>query len=134
MSKEVFEQVILKASSDARFRAQMNDNFEAALRPYDLSPVEKSKLLSGMAGLSDDREVRLMMAASIASTVASSSEASSAQSTSEASSAQSTSEASSAQATSEASSAQATSEASSAQATSEASSAQATSEASSAAD
>src|SRR6266481_6097978 len=58
MSKEVLEQVILKASSDARFRAQMNDNFDAALRPYDLSPAEKAKLRSGVAGLSDDREVR----------------------------------------------------------------------------
>jgi hypothetical protein len=78
MSKEVLEQVVLKASSDARFRAQMNDNFEAALRPYDLSPAEKSKLRSGIAGLSDDREVRRMMAASTASSVAASSTAASA--------------------------------------------------------
>jgi pilus assembly protein FimV len=78
MSKEVLEQVVLKASSDARFRAQMNDNFEAALKPYDLSPAEKSKLRSGIAGLSDDREVRRMMAASTASSVAASSTAASA--------------------------------------------------------
>jgi hypothetical protein len=78
MSKEVLEQVVLKASSDARFRAQMNDNFEAALRPYDLSPAEKSKLRSGIAGISDDREVRRMMAASTASSVAASSTAASA--------------------------------------------------------
>jgi hypothetical protein len=134
MSKEVLEQVILKASSDARFRAQMNDNFEAALRPYDLSPAEKSKLLSGMAGLSDDREVRRMMAASTASSVAPSTQAATAAPASEASSAQSTSEASSALSTSEASSALSTSEASSALSTSEASSALSTSEASSAAD
>jgi len=122
MSKEVLEQVVLKASSDARFRAQMNDNFEAALRPYDLSPAEKSKLRSGIAGLSDDREVRQMLAASHASTMAASSQAGSAAATSEATSASATSEASSASATSEASSASATSEATSASATSEATS------------
>ncbi|HEX9095295.1 MAG TPA: hypothetical protein VF990_04250 [Candidatus Dormibacteraeota bacterium] len=78
MSKEVLEQVVLKASSDARFRAQMNDDFEAALRPYDLSPAEKEKLRSGIAGPSDDREVRRTMAASQASSVAASSQAASA--------------------------------------------------------
>jgi hypothetical protein len=79
MSKEVLEQVVLKASSDARFRAQMNDNFDAALRPYDLSPAEKEKLRSGIAGLSDEREVRGTMAASMAaSAVAASSVAASA--------------------------------------------------------
>ena len=65
MSKEVLEQVVLKASSDARFRSQLTDNFEAAIRPYDLSPDEKSKLRSGIAGaIGDDREVRRTMAAS----------------------------------------------------------------------
>ena len=88
MSKEVLEQVVLKASSDARFRAQMNDNFDAALRPYDLSPAEKAKLRSGIAGLSDNREVRGMVAASQASSVAASSAASSAAATSAASSAE----------------------------------------------
>jgi hypothetical protein len=78
MSKEVLEQVVLKASSDARFRAQMNDNFDAALRPYDLSPAEKAKLRSGIVGLSDEREVRRTMAASQASSVAASSQAASA--------------------------------------------------------
>jgi len=69
MSKEVLEQVILKASSDARFRAQLNDNFEAATRPYDLSPEEKSELQKGMAGeLADDRTARQTMAASAANT------------------------------------------------------------------
>jgi hypothetical protein len=68
MSKEVLEQVVLKASSDARFRSQLNDNFESAVRPYDLSPDEKSKLRSGIAGgIGDDREVRRTMAASHAS-------------------------------------------------------------------
>ena len=78
MSKEVLEQVVLKASSDARFRAQLNDNFDGALRPYDLSPAEKAKVRSGVAGLSDDREVRRMMAATAASTVAASASAASA--------------------------------------------------------
>ena len=64
MSKEVLEQVVLKASSDARFRAQLNDNFESAIRPYDLSPEEKSKLRSGMVSAGDDREVRRTLAAS----------------------------------------------------------------------
>jgi hypothetical protein len=69
MSKEVLEQVILKASSDARFRAQLNDNFEAAIRPYDLSPEEKSELQKGMAGeLADDRTARQTMAASASNT------------------------------------------------------------------
>jgi hypothetical protein len=71
MSKEVLEQVILKASSDARFRAQLNDNFEAATRPYDLSPEEKSELQKGMAGeLADDRTARQTMAASASESVA----------------------------------------------------------------
>jgi hypothetical protein len=71
MSKEVLEQVILKASSDARFRAQLNDNFEAATRPYDLSAEEKSELQKGMAGeLADDRTARQTMAASAANTAA----------------------------------------------------------------
>jgi len=71
MSKEVLEQVILKASSDARFRAQLNDNFEAAIRPYDLSPDEKSELQKGMAGeLADDRTARQTMAATASDSVA----------------------------------------------------------------
>ncbi|HXN00703.1 MAG TPA: hypothetical protein VN973_02305 [Candidatus Dormibacteraeota bacterium] len=69
MSKEVLEQVILKASSDLRFRAQLNDNFEAAIRPYDLNPEEKSELQKGMAGeLADDRTARQTMAASASNT------------------------------------------------------------------
>ena len=71
MSKEVLEQVILKASSDARFRAQLNDNFEAALRPYDLNPDEKAELQKGMVGeLADDRTARQTMAATAAATAA----------------------------------------------------------------
>jgi hypothetical protein len=71
MSKEVLEQVILKASSDARFRAQLSDNFEAAIRPYDLSPEEKSELQTGIAGeLADDRTARETMAASASQSLA----------------------------------------------------------------
>ncbi|MDQ6885171.1 MAG: hypothetical protein M3077_13210 [Candidatus Dormibacteraeota bacterium] len=67
MSKEVLEQVVLKASSDARFRAQLNDNFESAIRPYNLSAEEKSKVRAGTAAAtSDDRESRRAMAASVA--------------------------------------------------------------------
>ncbi|MDQ6711464.1 MAG: hypothetical protein M3Z11_13050 [Candidatus Dormibacteraeota bacterium] len=67
MSKEVLEQVILKASSDARFRAQLNDNFESAIRPYSLSPEEKAKVRAGTAAATgDDREARRTMAASVA--------------------------------------------------------------------
>ncbi len=69
MSKEVLEQVILKASSDARFRAQLNDNFESAIRPYNLSPEEKAKVRAGTAvATGDDREARRTMAASHAQT------------------------------------------------------------------
>jgi hypothetical protein len=80
MSKEVLEQVILKASSDARFRAQLNDNFEAAIRPYDLNPEEKSELQKGMAGeLADDRTARQTMAASAAGTASATASATAAQ-------------------------------------------------------
>lgn len=65
MSKEVLEQVVLKASSDARFRAQLSDNFEAAIRQYDLTAEEKSKLRSGLTGAgTGDREIRRTMVAS----------------------------------------------------------------------
>ena len=64
MSKEVLEQVVLKASSDARFRSQLNDNFDSAIRPYELTEEEKSQLRSGMVGGADEREVRRTLAAS----------------------------------------------------------------------
>lgn len=70
MSKQVLEQVILKASSDARFREQLTDNFEAAVRAYDLTPDEKVELRNGMAGTTSDREVRQTMAASASNTLA----------------------------------------------------------------
>jgi hypothetical protein len=51
MSKESLDQVIQRASSDARFKASLSDNFEGAVRPYDLSDDEKAKLAKGL-GLS----------------------------------------------------------------------------------
>jgi hypothetical protein len=51
MSKQAFDQVIQRASSDARFKASLSDNFEAAVRTYDLSDDEKARLAKGL-GLS----------------------------------------------------------------------------------
>lgn len=51
MSKQAFDQVIQRASSDARFKASLSENFEAAVRPYDLSEDEKVRLAKGL-GLS----------------------------------------------------------------------------------
>ena len=48
MSKESLDQVIQRASSDARFKASLSDNFEGAVRPYDLSDDEKAKLAKGL--------------------------------------------------------------------------------------
>ena len=51
MSKQSMDQVIQRASSDARFTASLSDNFEGAIRPYDLSDDEKGRLAKGL-GLS----------------------------------------------------------------------------------
>lgn len=51
MSKQSLDQVIQRASTDARFKAQLGDNFEGAVRPYDLTEDEKARLASGL-GLS----------------------------------------------------------------------------------
>ena len=51
MSKSSLDQVIQRASSDARFRASLNDNFEGAVRQYDLTGQEKLQLAKGL-GLS----------------------------------------------------------------------------------
>ena len=48
MSKQAFDQVIQRASSDARFKASLSDNFEGAVRPYDLSDDEKARLAKGL--------------------------------------------------------------------------------------
>jgi hypothetical protein len=51
MSKQAFDQVIQRASSDARFKASLSDNFEGAVRAYDLTNDEKASLTKGL-GLS----------------------------------------------------------------------------------
>jgi hypothetical protein len=51
MSKQAFDQVIQRASSDARFKASLSDNFDAAVRPYELTADEKARLAKGL-GLS----------------------------------------------------------------------------------
>lgn len=48
MSKESLDQVIQRASSDARFKASLSDNFEGAVRSYDLSDDEKARLAKGL--------------------------------------------------------------------------------------
>ena len=48
MSKQSLDQVIQRASSDARFKASLSDNFEGAVRPYDLSGDEKVRLAKGL--------------------------------------------------------------------------------------
>lgn len=51
MSKQSLDQIIQRASSDARFRALLGDNFEGAVRPYDLTGEERVQLAKGL-GLS----------------------------------------------------------------------------------
>jgi hypothetical protein len=51
MSKQSLDQVIQRASSDARFKASLSDNFEGAVRSYDLGDDEKAQLAKGL-GLS----------------------------------------------------------------------------------
>jgi hypothetical protein len=48
MSKESLDQVLQRASSDARFKASLSDNFEGAVRSYDLSDDEKARLAKGL--------------------------------------------------------------------------------------
>jgi hypothetical protein len=69
MSKEALEQVVLKASSDARFRTELTDNFDAAIRPYDLTDEEKDQLRQGQVGVADP-ELSRSLAASHTSTLA----------------------------------------------------------------
>src|ERR671934_1810325 len=47
MSKDVLEQVIQRASVDARFRESLQSNFEAAVRTYDLTVDERAQLARG---------------------------------------------------------------------------------------
>ena len=66
MSKQAFDQVIQRASSDARFRDSLDDNLAGALRGYDLSEQEKGQLAKGL-GLkpSYTRPVEAALATSI---------------------------------------------------------------------
>jgi hypothetical protein len=113
MSKQALDQVIQRASSDARFRDSLDDNLDGALRGYDLNEDEKSQLVKGLGlKLSSSRAMSEAMASSEASQALASSEASQALASSEASEAMASSEASEAMASSEASEAMASSEAS----------------------
>jgi hypothetical protein len=47
MSKQAVEQVIRKASTDARFRAQLAKDFEIAVKPFKLTAAEKAQLRKG---------------------------------------------------------------------------------------
>jgi len=76
MSKQSLDQVIQRASSDARFKASLSDNFEGAVRPYDLSDDEKARLAKGL-GLRAAATAHPMPAAVAASMEASSAQASS---------------------------------------------------------
>ena len=67
MSKQSLDQVIQRASSDARFRASLGDNFDGAIRSYDLSHEEKAQLAKGL-GLSPAVTAR-PMAAAVAGTI-----------------------------------------------------------------
>jgi hypothetical protein len=69
MSKEALEQVVTKASSDARFRMELTDNFDSAIRPYDLTDEEKDQLRQGQVGVADP-ELSRSLAASEANTAA----------------------------------------------------------------
>src|ERR1700682_2149837 len=47
MSKQAVEQVVRKASTDARFRTQLARDFEVAVKPFKLTAAEKAQLRSG---------------------------------------------------------------------------------------
>ena len=47
MSKQALEQVVRKASTDARFRAQLASEFQVAVKPYKLTAAEKAQLRKG---------------------------------------------------------------------------------------
>jgi hypothetical protein len=69
MSKQVFDQVIQRASSDARFKASLSDNFDGAVRAYDLTDEERTRLAKGL-GLSAAARAYAMPSAIAASAVA----------------------------------------------------------------
>jgi hypothetical protein len=49
MSKLAVEQVVRKASTDARFRARLAKDFEVAVKPFKLTATEKAQLRKGAA-------------------------------------------------------------------------------------
>ena len=59
MSKQSLDQVLQRASSDARFRASLSDNFDGAIRSYGLSSEERAQLAKGL-GLSHAASARPM--------------------------------------------------------------------------
>src|ERR671936_119754 len=77
MSKEVLEQVIQRASTDGRFRDSLQSNFDAAVRPYDLTADERAQLARGF-GARTAGEAQGMPAAIAASMDASTVDASTA--------------------------------------------------------
>ena len=77
MSKQAFDQVIQRASSDARFKALLSDNFEGAVRAYDLTGEERARLAKGL-GLSAAARAYAMPSAIAASATAESATAESA--------------------------------------------------------
>jgi hypothetical protein len=56
MSKQAVEQVVRKASTDARFRAQLAKDFKAAVKPFKLTAAEKIQLQKG-AGIPETGQV-----------------------------------------------------------------------------
>jgi hypothetical protein len=69
MSKQAFDQVIQRASSDARFKASLSDNFDGAVRAFDLTDEEKGRLAKGL-GLSAAARAYAMPSAIAASVTA----------------------------------------------------------------
>jgi hypothetical protein len=47
MSKQAVDQVVRKASTDARFRAQLARDFEVAVKPFKLTAAEKAQIRKG---------------------------------------------------------------------------------------
>jgi peptide/nickel transport system ATP-binding protein len=69
MSKQAFDQLIQRASSDARFKASLSDNFDGAVRAYDLTDEERARLAKGL-GLPAAAGAYAMPSAIAASTTA----------------------------------------------------------------
>jgi len=47
MSKQAVEEILRKASADARFRGRLKSDFEAATKSYKLTAAEKQQLKAG---------------------------------------------------------------------------------------